>query len=354
LSITGLPERKQQRRADHRHDGLVYHLRIDPRRAAEGGPTLHLREGSPFLTRPPLSASRATLPRYTRPHEDVAAAPADTIIPFAHTDRAIADSALSEGSRALLQGLLRIGSARDFPGGGAGIEYGGLLKTAARPEYIAGHVAEAADHLRQRQVDLLLVPGMSGYPIGAMYALAAGIPALLLKKSRVGEEPPSAYPTGAFIIPSYTGEGDVVMQADPAAVADIIDTILTRKLAAQTDQPTVDIELRVAGADDIIDKATMSTAVGESALAVGEAAMREWFAQRRTRAGDDRRVMSRVSVVAFVTPLIKVYNHPYDHLWQAFRLRPFAGLDVTGVCLEPPAIGVAGIGAVAFANGAAG
>jgi hypothetical protein len=56
-------------------------------------------------------------------------------------------------------------------------------------------------------------------------------------------------------------------------------------------------------------------------------------------------------MVAFVTPLIKVYNHPYDHLRQAFGLRPFAGIDVTGVCLEPPAIGVAGVGTVAFAAG---
>ncbi len=303
------------------------------------------------MTRSPQSASRATLPRYTRPHEDVAAAPADTIIPFAQTDSAIADSVLSEGSRALLQGLLRIGTACVFPGGGAGIEYGGLLKTAARPEYIAGHVAEAADHLRQQRVDLLLVPGMSGYPIGAMYALAAGIPALLLKKSRLGDEPPNAYPTGAFVIPSYTGEGDVVMQADPAAVADIAATILARKMGEQAGQPSVEIELRAAGADDIIDKATMSTAVGESALAIGDAVMRDWIVRHRARTGDDRPISAKVSMVAFVTPLIKVYNHPYDHLRQAFGLRPFAGIDVTGVCLDPPAIGVAGVGTVAFAAG---
>jgi hypothetical protein len=294
------------------------------------------------------------LPRYSRPHEVAAVDPAERVIPFADAGVAIAASPLSAGSRALLQGLLRIGSARDFPGGGAGIEYGGLLKTAARPEYIAGHVAEAAHHLRERHVDLLLVPGMSGYPIGAMYALAAGIPALLLKKTRVGDEPPSAYPTGAFVIPSYTGEGDVVMQADPAAVADIIDTILTRKLATQSGQPAVTIDLRVAGADDIIDKATMSTAVGESALAIGDAAMRDWLTQHRGRTGDNRSIAAAVSVVAFVTPLIKVYNHPYDHLWQAFRLRPFAGLDVTGVCLDPPALGVSGVGTVAFASGSVG
>ena len=80
-----------------------------------------------------------------------------------------------------------------FPGGGAGIEYGGLLKTAARPDYIAAHVQEAADHLRERQADLLLVPGMSGYPVGAMYALAPDTPALLLKKSKLDE--PTRSPT---------------------------------------------------------------------------------------------------------------------------------------------------------------
>lgn len=300
---------------------------------------------------PAGSVSRSRLPRYTRPREDVVAAPREGIIPFAQTDAAIEVSPLGDGSRALLRGLLRVGTARVFPGGGAGIEYGGLLKTAARPEYIAGHVAEAAAHLHERQVDLLLVPGMSGYPIGAMYALAAGIPALLLKKTQLGDEPPDAYPTGAFVIPSYTGDGDVVMQADPAAVGDIIATIFARKLAEQSGRSAVDIELCVAGADDIIDKATMSQAVGESALAIGEAAMRECIARRRAGTGDDRPIAARVSVVAFVTPLIKVYNHPYDHLWHAFSVRPFAGVEITSVCLDPPAIVVAGVGTVAFATG---
>ncbi|MGH2615975.1 MAG: hypothetical protein ACRDJC_12095 [Thermomicrobiales bacterium] len=303
------------------------------------------------MTTSPHTASIPPLPRYTRPREEVVAASAAEIIPFAQSDRAIDDSPLSDGSRALLRGLLRVGTACVFPGGGAGIEYGGLLKTAARPEYIAGHVAEAAAQLREQRVDLLLVPGMSGYPIGAMYALAAGIPALLLKKSRLGAENPHAYPTGAFIIPSYTGEGDVVMQADPAAVADIVATIVARKLDEQADHATVEIELRVGGADDIIDKATMSKAVGESALAIGEAAMGDCIARHRARTGDGRAIATRVRMAAFVTPLIKVYNHPYDHLWQAFALRPFAGVDITGVCLDPPAIGIAGVGTVAFAGG---
>jgi hypothetical protein len=249
-----------------------------------------------------------------------------------------------------LRGLLRVGTARNFPGGGAGIEYGSLLKTAARPDYVAAHVQEAAEHLRECQTDLLLVPGMSGYPIGAMYALAAGIPAVLLKKTRLGDVDASAFPPGAFVIPSYTGEGDVVMQADPPAVADIVATVFARKLAEQEDAPAVDIELRVGGADDIIDKATMSRAVGESALILGEAALRDCVSRHRARTGDRRQIAARVSVVSFVTPLIKVYNRPYEHLQQALGLRPFAGIDVTRVHLDPPAIGVDGVAAFAFAS----
>lgn len=269
-------------------------------------------------------------------------------IPFAQCDQAIAASALSPGAQRLLRGLLRIGTVRLFPGG-PGIEYGSLLKTAARPDYLAEHVAEAAEHLRERGADLLLVPGMSGYPVGAMYALAAHIPALLLKKTRLDEANPHAYPTGAFVIPSYTGEGDVVMHADPAAVADVIECIVARKLAEQADRPEIDIELRVAGADDIIDKATMSQAVSESAIVVGESAMEQAIARYRARTGDSRPIRTRVSVVAWVTPLIKRYNRPHEHLWQAFQLRPFAGVEVASVHLDPPAIGIDGIGTLAFA-----
>ena len=219
--------------------------------------------GPSRLRRCPTTRGRAKRP----------SAPLEEIVPFTDCDAAIDNSTLSAGSRALLRGLLRIGSTRMFPGGGAGIEYGGLLKTAARPDYIAAHVSEAASHLRERQADLLLVPGMSGYPVGAMYALVASTPALLLKKSKLGDANPNAYPAGAFVIPSYTGDGDVVMHADPAAVEDIVATIVARKLVDQVDQPVIDLDLRVAGADDIIDKATMSQAVSESAVVIGEEAI---------------------------------------------------------------------------------
>jgi hypothetical protein len=304
------------------------------------------------LVRSHLTAS--PLPHYTRPREETAAAaPLEDIIPFTESDAAIDNSALSAGSRALLRGLLRVGSTRVFPGGGAGIEYGGLLKTAARPDYIAAHVSEAANHLRDRQTDLLLVPGMSGYPVGAMYALAAGTPALLLKKSKLSDANPNAYPAGAFVIPSYTGEGDVVMHADPAAVDDIVATIVARKLENQVDQPVIELDLRVAGADDIIDKATMSQAVSESAVVIGEEAIGRCLAEHRAKSGDQRPANIQVSVVAWVTPLIKSYNRPREHLWQSCKLQPFAGLDLYTVHLEPPAIGVTGVGCVGFsANGA--
>jgi hypothetical protein len=294
---------------------------------------------------------QTSLRRYTRPHEEaVAPRTTDTVIPFAECEAAIAASALSPGSRALLRGLLRVGVTRTFPGGGAGIEYGSLLKTAARPDYIALHVREAATHLHEQRTDMLLVPGMSGYPVGAMYSLAAEIPALLLKKSRLDEADPDAYPAGAFVIPSYTGDGDVVMHADPAAAADIVETIVARKLAEQAGRTEVEIELRIAGADDIIDKATMSQAISESAIVVGDAALREAIAAYRARTGDARPISTRVSVVAWVTPLIKGYNRPQEHLWRTCGLRPFAGVDVSAVYLDPPAIGVAGLGTLAFAS----
>ncbi len=291
---------------------------------------------------------QAKLRRYERPREAQSTESPASVIPFTEHDAAISSSTLSPGARSLLSGLLRVGTARDFPGGGAGIEYGSLLKTAARPDYIAEHIQEAAEHLHRQRADILLIPGMSGYPVGAMYALAARLPAVLLKKTRLSEANPNAYPAGAFVIPSYTGEGDVVMHADPAAVADIVASIVQRKLAEQRDQPRIDIELRVAGADDIIDKATMSQAVGESAIVVGEAALADAIARYRATTHDPRPISSRVAVVAWVTPLIKSYNHPQQHLREVFGIEPFAGVDLSAVYLDPPAIGVTGVGTFAF------
>ncbi len=315
----------------------------------------------------PRHEDGSALRRYERPHE----APAPhtplldgEVVPFRELEPALEASALSEGGRALLRGLLRLGRTAVFPGGGAGIEYGALLKTAARPDHVGAHVQEAAGYLHEREVDLLVVPGMSGYPIGAMYAVVSGIPAVLLKKQRHvpsdsarGEQggarggDMTRYPPGSFVIPSYTGEGDVVMSADLDALRDIVDGILHRQVVAQGEASALTLRVRVAGADDIIDKATMSQAVSESALIVVKAAIAHFVARHRERSGDAREITEDVKVAGWVTPLIKGYNRPHEQLHRWFGIVPFAGLNVTSVHLDPPAIGIEGAGIVGFATG---
>jgi hypothetical protein len=288
--------------------------------------------------------------RYERPREEpvhLIPPAAEEVISYEQSEVAILASPLTSGARALLRGLLRVGCTRDFSGGGIGIEYGSLLKTAARPDYLAEHVAEAAAHLQERRVDVLLVPGMSGYPVGAMYSIVSGVPAVLLKKAKL--QPDGTYPPGAFVIPSYTGDGDVVMSADEAAVQDIIDECLAPQIAAQRDLPSLTLTVRVAGADDIIDKATMSQAVGESAVAVCGAAIEDVLRRYRARTGDEREAEISIEVVAWVTPLIKGYNRPQEHLQRHFGVAPFAGLNVTSVHLEPSSIGIEGVGILQFA-----
>ncbi len=302
----------------------------------------------------PIAEDGSILRRYERPHEtappDDDATPVE-VIPYADLAGVLPDSDLTPGAQAMLQGLLRIGRTATFPGGGAGIEYGSLLKTAVRPDQIGLHVQEAAAYLHAHEVDLLVVPGMSGYPVGAMYAAISGIPSVLLKKQKhVPGADAARYPAGSFVIPSYTGEGDVVMSADLPAIQDIVDTILAPQVEAQARRDTLRLCVRVAGADDIIDKATMSQAVSESALIVGRAAVGRFAERHRARTGDTRPVEDDVRVVAWVTPLIKGYNRPQEHLRRWFGIVPFAGLNVTSVHLNPPAIGIEGLGVVAFAD----
>ncbi|MGC4193193.1 MAG: hypothetical protein QM589_18760 [Thermomicrobiales bacterium] len=293
-----------------------------------------------------------SLPRYERSKEappEPVALDVRSVIPASGLEAALAAAALSEGGRALARGLVRLGRTAMFDGGGAGIDYGSLLKTAVRPDHLAAHVREASDHLVERRVDLLMVPGMSGYPVGAMYSIVSGIPAVLLKKQRHdGRMPAGGYPVGAFVIPSYTGDLDVLISADGPAVQDIVDTILHGQLAAQRDARQMQFSLRVAGADDIIDKATMSQAVSDSALIVGRAAIHSFVERYRVASGDTRPASAQVEVVAWVTPLIKGYNRPHEHLQRWFGIAPFAGLNVTSVHLDPPAIGIEGLGIVAF------
>ena len=302
----------------------------------------------------PRHEDGSRLRRYDRPREvpaPVTPLLKGEVVPFRELEPVLASSALSDGGRALLRGLLRLGRTAIFPGGGAGIEYASLLKTAARPDHVGAHIREAAAYLHEREVDVLVVPGMSGYPIGSMYAVVSGLPAVLLKKQRhVSDGDPARYPPGSFVIPSYTGEGDVVMSVDLDAMQDIIDHIMLRQVAAQEDAATLTLSLRVAGADDIIDKATMSQAVSESALIAGKAAIARFVARYRAQSGDMRAIAEDVRVVAWVTPLIKGYNRPHEHLNRWFGIFPFAGLNVTSVHLDPPAIGIDGVGIVGFAT----
>ena len=295
------------------------------------------------------------LRRYERPAEAHPSTAIDEdvdLVPFADSATVLSSSSLSPGSRLLLLGLLRSGSTRVFPGGGVGIEYGSLLKTAVRPDDTAEHVREAAGHLIERNVDLLLVPGMSGYPIGAMYSLAANIPAVLLKKQKLApDHAREDFAPGSFVIPSYTGEGDVVMSADPEAVRDIVETIVLRQLGSQAEAPRVDIVIKCAGADDIIDKASMAHGITECAPHICHTALETAIDRYRASSGDARGISNRVEVVSWVTPLIKSYNRPQELLKHLFGIEPFAGVAVTRIRLDPPAIGVEGAGLFAFARG---
>ena len=304
-------------------------------------------------TRGPAAMGQA-LPRYERPREEIPVGNASLTqdyVAYADTDATIAASALSPGAQRLLQGLLRVGTTRVFPGGGVGIEYGSLLKTAARPDFLAPHIAETAAHLHAHRADVLVVPGMSGYPVAAMYAVVAGIPAIFLKKGSLGDQTPPTYPAGSFVIPSYTGEGDVVMHADQDAAQDIVDAVVGPQLAAQRGLPHPILTLRAAGADDIIDKATMSEAVGDSAVVIGRAAIADFVRRHRVATGDTRPIGDRVELIGWVTPLIKGYNRPRERLAQRFGCHPFAGITVTSVHLDPPAIGVEGLGVMGFRGG---
>ncbi len=299
-----------------------------------------------------LSPNASTLlKRYERPHEvETFAEPVIGLtIPFDSAADVLAGSSLSPGSRDLLLGLLQTGSTRVFPGGGIGIEYGSLLKTSVRPEYLRGHVEEVASHLRERRVDLLLVPGMSGYPVGAMYSYAAQLPAILLKKEKLGSvDGRRGYPEGSFVIPSYTGDGDVVMSADVEAVEAVVNTIVNRQILSQAGEDRVRISIRCAGADDIIDKATMARAITESAPLICQGAVTSAISRYRGKTADLRQIDSEVTVVAWVTPLIKRYNRPHEFLKNHFGITPFAGLEISSVHLDPCAIGVKGIGSFAF------
>jgi hypothetical protein len=92
----------------------------------------------------------------------------------------------------------------------------------------------------------------------------------------------------------------------------------------------------------------MSQAVSDSGLIVGQAAVDVFIERHREQTGDSRQISGKVQVVSWVTPLIKGYNRPQEHLQRLFGVTPFAGLNVTGVQVDPPAIGIEGLGVVRF------
>jgi len=284
-----------------------------------------------------------SIPRYDRLQELPGQQPCIEPIPFAQLESLLTKSALSPGSQEITRALLRWGIPRHFPGGGLGLEYGPLFKTAARPDLFTHHINEVTAHLHEQRIDLLVIPGMSGYPIGAMYSQASGIPAVLLKKQTHGEITADPPPPGAFLIPSYTGDGDTLIAADMTAVSAILEEVIARKLRPDGQV----VEIRIAGADEIIDKATMATAITETAPVFCRAAA-EAICSRRS---PDHAIELRVSFVAWVTPLIKGYNRSQDLLRERFDISPFAGLSLTSLQNDPAAVGIDGLGVVAFAPG---
>lgn len=300
-----------------------------------------------------MTDSKPPMRRYGRQPEN-AVPPARArraTIPAGALEEEIARSRLSEGSKWLARGLAALGAVRTFPGGGLGIEYGSLLKTAVHPEYISRHVEEAAAHLQGSTADVLLVPGMSGYPIGSIYSFAARIPAVLLKKNEIRVDRPIDYSPGAFVIPSYTGEGDVVMTADPAGVRSAVAPILAAQVERQRDANEIDLTIRFAGADDIIDKGSMAIAISESAEAIGEWAIESWLLDYRGRSGDHRPATRSIEVVAWITPMIKSYNRPQEQLRTLLGITPFAGLEITALSGDPAAIEIDGLGLVGLGRG---
>ena len=94
----------------------------------------------------------------------------------------------------------------------------------------------------------------------------------------------------------------------------------------------------------------MAQAITESAPLFCERAVATSIARYQETSGDQRAITTSVSVVTWVTPLIKSYNRPHEHLENRFGITPMAGVEISSVQLDPPAIGVVDVGCFAFAN----
>jgi hypothetical protein len=67
---------------------------------------------------------------------------------------------------------------------------------------------------------------------------------------------------------------------------------------------------------------------------------------RSDRIGD-RDVRVDVTVSAWVTPILKGYNNAAEILRTRCGITPFAGVTITSLHVDPPAIGIEGIGVLA-------
>jgi hypothetical protein len=292
-----------------------------------------------------MTMAAQSIPRYDRPFEASSEVDITPQIDRANLEAALTDADLSDGNRDVIRAIVKLARPAVFPGGGVGLEYGPLLKTVTRPDILSRHITETAEHLRAAHVDLLVVPGMSGYPIGAMYSLSSGIPALLLKKQTWNPDSVDELPPGSFIIPSYTGNADTVISADVAGARDILSGIIDRQVSAQAGSDAVQITIRIAGADEIIDKATMATAITENLPLFVCAVANELVSTSADRIAG-RSIEVQCDVVAWVTPLLKGYGKTGSVLVHKFGIQPFAGATISAIQIDPPAIGFADLGLI--------
>lgn len=142
-----------------------------------------------------------------------------------------------------------------------------------------------------------------------------------------------------------------MISADISAARDILRTLIDRQLIAQQRDLEVHVSVLIGGADEIIDKATMATAITENAPIFVRAVVDELLAHRSSEIGN-RSIEIDCRVVAWATPLIKTYNNADSTLRERFGIAPLAGVAITGIQIDPPAIGIAGLGWIGFGEAA--
>jgi hypothetical protein len=90
----------------------------------------------------------------------------------------------------------------------------------------------------------------------------------------------------------------------------------------------------------------MATAITETAPVICRSVIEDLLVARRDQIGR-RAVAVGNSVDAWVTPLLKGYNGAAGILRSRCGITPFAGVTITSLHVDPPAIGIEGIGVLA-------